>query len=50
MFGSFWIGLEMVEPKEGNSGKWLAEGSATTPSVGCYSATCREVGRFMVLS
>ena len=42
MFGSFWIGLEMVESKEENFGLLLAEGSATAPSVGRYSATCRE--------
>ena len=48
-FGSFWFGLEMVKSKEGKTGIWLAEGSATAPSVGRYSATCREVGRFVFL-
>ena len=49
MFGSFWFGLEMVESKEEISGLKLAEGSTTSPSVGRYSATCREVGRFVFL-
>ena len=39
MFGSFWFGLEMVESKEEVFGQFLAEGSATTPSRGRYSAT-----------
>ena len=41
MFGSFWFGLEMVESKEEISGQLLAEGSATAPNVGRYSATYR---------